>query len=89
MGSADHPKEQLEVFVDGMVIALDDYRSLVVKGSSARGLTTKSAEKGQREELQALATAIHDGGPWPSPWWHQLQATEIALAVEPLIGGNG
>ena len=28
LGSKDYPKEQLEVFVDGKVIALDDYQSL-------------------------------------------------------------
>ena len=89
LGAGEHPKEELEVFVDGTVLDLDDYRSLVVKGSKADGLTTRTQEKGQREELQALAAAIRAGGPWPIPLWEQVQATEIALAVEPFLGGAG
>jgi predicted dehydrogenase/threonine dehydrogenase-like Zn-dependent dehydrogenase len=88
MGSSEHPKEQLEVFVDGTVLALDDYRVLTVKGTDAPGLITKASEKGQREELLALASAIHSGGPWPSPLWQQVQAMEIAFAVEPFLAST-
>jgi predicted dehydrogenase len=89
LGSSEHPKEQLEVFADGTVLALDDYRALAVKGSKAEGLSTRTQEKGQREELEALAAAIRSGGPSPIPLWEQVQATEIALAVEPFLGGAG
>lgn len=88
LGSTDHPKEQLEVFVDGKVIVLDDYRRLTVTGSKAPGLTTTTTDKGQRAELQALAKALHGDGAWPIPLWQQVQATEIALAVEAQITGS-
>ncbi len=88
LGSKDHPKEQLEVFVDGKVIVLDDYRKLTVAGASSRGLTSQVADKGQKDELRALARAIRDGGEWPIPLWQQVQATEIALAVEPFLTGD-
>jgi predicted dehydrogenase/threonine dehydrogenase-like Zn-dependent dehydrogenase len=88
LGSKEHSKEQLEVFVDGAVIVLDDYRKLTVNGSPARGITTSVAAKGQKEELQALARTLRNGGEWPIPLWHQAQATEIALRVEPLIAGG-
>ena len=39
-GSNQHPKEELEVFVDGKVIRMSDYQSLTVKGSRAKGVTT-------------------------------------------------
>lgn len=82
LGAAEHPKEQLEVFVDGRVIVLDDYRRLTVSPSRSAGLSTRAPNKGQREELQALAMAVRNGGPWPIALWQQVQATEIALAVE-------
>jgi predicted dehydrogenase len=87
LGSADHPKEQLEVFVDGKVIALDDYRRLTLAGSRANGLTTQTADKGHKEELRALGRALREGGAWPIPLWQQVQATEIALDVEAQITG--
>jgi predicted dehydrogenase len=89
LGSTDHPKEQLEVFVDGKVIRLDDYRRVTVTGAKASGTSTNTPQKGHREMLEALATAIRRGGEWPNPLWQQLQATEIALEVEPHLKASG
>jgi predicted dehydrogenase/threonine dehydrogenase-like Zn-dependent dehydrogenase len=82
LGSTAHPKEQLEVFVDGTVLALDDYRRLTVAGAKRPQLETPAADKGHRGTLEAFARAVRDGGDWPIPLWQQLQATEIALEVE-------
>ncbi|HEU4698115.1 MAG TPA: bi-domain-containing oxidoreductase [Gemmatimonadales bacterium] len=82
LGAREHPKEQMELFGDGAVVTLDDYRRLSVAGRRGEGLTTRTMEKGQREELLAFARAIKEGGPWPIPLWQQVQASEIALAVE-------
>ncbi len=87
LGSKDFPKEQMEVFADGKVLHLDDYRKLTVTGARAKGVSTSTMEKGQKEELTALAQAIRQGGEWPIPLWQQVQATEIALAIEPFLGG--
>jgi predicted dehydrogenase/threonine dehydrogenase-like Zn-dependent dehydrogenase len=82
LGSKEYPKEQLEVFVDGKVLVLNDYKQLTISGSKAKGLETKTVNKGQKEELEAFARAIQQGGDWPIPLWQQVQATEISLAVE-------
>jgi len=82
LGSKDHPKERLEIFVDGKVIALDDYKTLTMAGGTGRTLRTRLPEKGQKEELEMFARVIRDGGPWPAAWWEQEQATRIALEVE-------
>lgn len=84
LGSPDHPKEQLDVFVDGRVLVLDDYRRLSVHGGRAGGLSTPRQDKGQREELVALAAALREGA-WAIPLWQQVQATDIALQVESFI----
>lgn len=85
LGATDYPKEQLEVFVDGTVIALDDYRSLTVAGGKEKPLATRAADKGQKEELMAFARAIKGSTGWPIPLWQQLQATRISFAVERLL----
>jgi predicted dehydrogenase/threonine dehydrogenase-like Zn-dependent dehydrogenase len=72
LGSQDHPKEQMEVFVDGKVLTLNDYRSS----------SSQVPDKGQKEELIAFAAAIRNGGTWPIPLWQQAQAMEIAYQVE-------
>jgi len=82
LGSGDYPKERLEVFADGKVFILDNYRKLSVYGAKIKGLETPSVEKGHREELVAFALAVRDGGEGPIPFWQQVQATEIALRVE-------
>ncbi|NGX50639.1 MAG: 4-carboxy-2-hydroxymuconate-6-semialdehyde dehydrogenase [Chlamydiae bacterium] len=66
LGSKSYPKELMEIYVDGKVLHLDEYKK----------------SKGQREELQAFGDAILSGSEWPIPLWQQIQATEISLSVE-------
>ena len=87
-GSRDYPKEQLEVFVDGMTIAMNDFKSLQVTGSKATGLETKLSEKGQKQELEVFAEAIKTGSEWPISLWEQNQVTEMAIAVQRFLSGN-
>jgi predicted dehydrogenase len=89
MGAKDYPKERMEIFVDGQVIALDDYLTLTVTGSRAPGVTLRRADKGQAAELRAFGEAIRNGGAWPIPLWQQLQAMEIAYAVEGFLTAGG
>lgn len=87
LGSKDYPKEQLEVYVDGKVLVMEDYKKLTVFGAKIKGIETKISEKGQKEELEAFAKAIREGGEWPIPLWQQVQATEISFEVENRMGG--
>ena len=84
LGNADHPKERMDVFADGAVVVLDDYKSLTVIGRSEgwRGITQN---KGHEEELTALAAALSEGGPWPISLEEQLRAMRISFAVEEAI----
>ena len=82
LGSREYPKEQMEIFVDGKVITMNDYRQVAIFGSAGRGMQTASAEKGHQQEIEAFGIAVQQGGPWPIPLWQQLQATEISFEVE-------
>jgi predicted dehydrogenase/threonine dehydrogenase-like Zn-dependent dehydrogenase len=81
LGHRDHPKERLEVFAGGRVFSLDDYKSLSVDGGGS-GWRSTTVQKGHTEELEALARALREGGPWPIPLEQQLQATRISFEVE-------
>ena len=85
LGSNEYPKEQMEIFMDGKVFAIDDYKRLVVFGSKEKRFESKIVDKGHKDELEAFSMAIQKGGEWPILLWQQVQATEIALKVEELI----
>jgi predicted dehydrogenase/threonine dehydrogenase-like Zn-dependent dehydrogenase len=82
MGHPGVPKERMEVFSDGKVYEMIDYQSLVFHGSKRGKIEFSGPRKGQKEELEAFGDAIRKGGQWPAPLWQQIQATEIALAVD-------
>jgi predicted dehydrogenase/threonine dehydrogenase-like Zn-dependent dehydrogenase len=85
LGAREYPKERMEVFCDGAVLSLDDYRSLTVAGRTKAQWSARGAQKGQFEELQALGTALRAGGEWPIPLADQLAATRLSFAVEQAV----
>jgi predicted dehydrogenase len=82
MGDPSHPKERMEIFADGKVLAMEDFKSLTVAGGRQKGWEGKTQQKGQLQELEALAASLRSGAPWPIPLEHQLRATEISFEVE-------
>jgi predicted dehydrogenase/threonine dehydrogenase-like Zn-dependent dehydrogenase len=81
LGSRSHPKERLEVYADGRVYVLDDYRSLSVSGGEG-GWRGATQQKGQLEQLEALADCLESGGAWPIPLAEQAAAMRVAFTVE-------
>jgi predicted dehydrogenase len=82
LGHSAHPKERMEVFANGNVLLLDDYKALSVVGTRYRGWRSRTAEKGHLEELQALGSCLLEGSTWPISLDEQLRAMRIAFAVE-------
>ncbi|MGB0721614.1 MAG: bi-domain-containing oxidoreductase [Gammaproteobacteria bacterium] len=89
LGSTEFPKETLEVFSDGRVLRLDDYKQTQIIGAPAKGVSTKMQDKGQRDELVAFADAVQGRSDWAIPLWQQLQATRVALDVQEQLQGAG
>ena len=82
LGAKEHPKERMEVYADGRVLTLDDYRSLTASGRSSPLWSSRTVDKGHRQELEALAQCLLRGGPWPITLGEQLRATQISFDVE-------
>jgi hypothetical protein len=72
----------MEVFVDGKVMFLDNYKKLTVSGLKGKNMETVAVDKGHMEELRSFAHTIQNSGDWPIPLSHQIQATEISLEIE-------
>ena len=82
LGSKSFAKERINVFSDGKVISLDDFQSLNIVGATHRGWHSTSPEKGQLDELQALAECLQSGSQWPIPLDQQISAMDICFQVE-------
>jgi predicted dehydrogenase len=82
IGSRNHPKEMMEVFVDGQVISMNDFKTVEVNGASKSVWKYDIANKGQLEELIALSDAIIRGGKWPISIEEQILATDISFQIE-------
>lgn len=85
LGHRDHPKERMEVFADGKVVTLDDYRAVSFAGSRTPAYRSVTSDKGHIEELRALASCLSIGTAWPIPLADQVLATKIAFEVEALL----
>ena len=66
-GSKSFPKERLEVFVDGRVLQLDNYRKLKAWGIPGFRTRRSSQDKGQVACCAAFLKAIEIGGAPPIP----------------------
>ena len=80
MGHRDFPKEQMDVFFDGKVLHLNDYKNLRVEGIRG-GWESKLMRKGQYEELLALAKGLRSGS-WPIALQDQIDVTRLSFEIE-------
>ncbi len=81
-GSSQFPKEQMEIFAGGFVISMDDFKCISIAGSRRSGWASKFVQKGQLEELEAVANTLCEGADWPISLEDQLQATSTSFDVE-------
>lgn len=89
LGARSYPKERMEIFFDGTVASLDDYKSLTVSDGRARGWSAETSRKGQLEEMQALAGALRQGLPWPISLDDQLATTRLSFAIQTALNPSG
>jgi hypothetical protein len=68
-----------------VVLTIEDYRSLTASGSKAPLWSSRTNDKGHRQELEALAECLLRNGPWPITLEEQLRATRISFDVEAQI----
>lgn len=82
LGHKYFSKEKMDVFFDGKVLSLDDYKKSVLISEKTNSINTKKTDKGQPELLSHFIKAASGQQLWPIELWHQIQATEMAIEVE-------
>jgi predicted dehydrogenase/threonine dehydrogenase-like Zn-dependent dehydrogenase len=79
-GSKDFPKERIEVFSGGKVLACDNFRKTIEIGGKGK-LKTSSQDKGHAAELAAFISSIRFGGNWPIPADELLEVSRVTIDV--------
>jgi predicted dehydrogenase len=76
------PKERLEVYGEGGVAILDDYRTLELS-RSGRNRTAKFAgqDKGFTEEMRRFLSAVRTGDAMPIPFEQSLASSRATIAI--------
>jgi predicted dehydrogenase/threonine dehydrogenase-like Zn-dependent dehydrogenase len=85
LGDKNHPKERMDIYADGKVVSMDDYKSLSIAGGHHKGWNSSAAQKGHLEELEVLANCLLNAREWPISLEQQLQATRISYEIEKQI----
>jgi predicted dehydrogenase/NADPH:quinone reductase-like Zn-dependent oxidoreductase len=79
-GSSAFPKERVEVFADGRVWRIDNWRTLESwGGGSSKGGLLSRPDKGHRDELRAFAAAVRQGTGAPIPYDELFDVSRWAI----------
>jgi len=81
LGDRSYAKERCEIYVNGQVITIDDFKSVILSSRRKSLWSSWTIEKGHLEELSAFADALRVGS-WPIALHDQLMAMRIAFEVE-------
>lgn len=79
IGPRDLPKEYVEIYSDGKVYLLDDYKKLIVKGGPG-GMKSFFQDKGHKRELEIFAKSLKNGT-WPIALDELFSVTELSFTI--------
>jgi len=82
LGNNSYPKELCQIYCDGKIITIDDYKKINGYGVKLSNLESKCSEKGHYEELIEFAKSIKSEENYTIPLWQLKQASEISFLVE-------
>ncbi|HYC48450.1 MAG TPA: bi-domain-containing oxidoreductase [Burkholderiales bacterium] len=81
-GHRSFPKEQIQVFCDGRVLALDNFRTLRAYGwPGFKRMSLWRQDKGNAACARAFADAVRSGSPSPIPFEELVEVTRVTLEV--------
>lgn len=81
MGDKSVPKETCDIYFDGQIIQMNNFKEFIHYGAKGKKLTSCNS-KGHLEELEALRDALIKNMQWPISLEDQLSATRISFEVE-------
>jgi len=81
-GDKSFPKERVEVFCEGMIAVLDDFKVLqTVKDGKKKEERLSAQDKGWVDEWKAFAKSIREGGAPPIPYEQLIGVTKSTFVA--------
>lgn len=81
LGAPGLNKEYMELYADGKVLVLDDYKTLQVHGASVKGWAGAIQDKGHLDELRAFAGLVSASADQPQSLSDVVNTTQATIAV--------
>jgi predicted dehydrogenase len=79
LGVPDLSKEYVEIYVDGKVLVVDDFKALQIYPKSMKGWSSSVPDKGHSAALEAFGQAIRGNSGWPIPLVDLVRASKLSL----------
>jgi predicted dehydrogenase len=80
-GDKSFPKERVEVFCDGLIAVLNDFRRLDLVENGRKQTVKSPQDKGWKGEWEAFDEAVRDGGEAPIPYEQLIGVTRATFAA--------
>jgi len=87
-GNKSVPKEYIEVFCNGRVAIIDDFKKMTIHGKKKSKFNLSSQNKGHKEEVVRFLGAIKNGSKCPVPFQESYLSTLATFAVIDSIKNN-
>ena len=81
-GHKRFPKERLEIFADGSVIQLDNFKRVKSYGTNIISRLPHRQDKGHRREMEAFISAINNGSDPPIPLDEIFEVMDAVLTIK-------
>jgi predicted dehydrogenase/threonine dehydrogenase-like Zn-dependent dehydrogenase len=85
LGASEAGKEYIEIYADGKTLIIDDFKTLRLFGSKAKGISSGAIDKGHSQELIEFARCIKGQSGWPIPLEQLSSATMISFSVDDML----
>lgn len=85
LGNNQYPKEFCQIYFDGKIIIINDYKKLEGYGVKLKEMKSLQLNKGQSEGLIEFAKYLKGDIQPPIPLWQLIQTTEISFMVEGIL----
>lgn len=82
LGNSGYPKEICEIYFDGKVIVLEDYKKLYAYGLKINELESKTPDTGEYEELAKFAEAILNSENYSIPIRQLEESARLSFMAE-------
>ena len=81
LGDKSYPKEHYEIYVDGSVVAMENFRTLKITSGGKSRSTRKIQDKGFKGLLSAFVSSANSGGNPPIDELELIETSRATIAV--------